>query len=135
MYRNKGLLWAALTATLLTMAACAVLVSGCASLGGQADVSLAGRGLILVDQYNALEATYKSHYRYSSPEVREVMRQRVGLQPQRLRDLGRPHALRREAKEKPEEGEAAGVAERGEGLGRADVFHDSRMQEWIGDVE
>jgi hypothetical protein len=77
MYRNKGLLWAALTFTLLAMAACALLVSGCAGLGGQADVSPAGRGLILVDQYNALEATYKSHYRYSSPEVREVMRAKV----------------------------------------------------------
>jgi hypothetical protein len=77
MYRNKGLLWAALTATLLALAACAVLVSGCATLGGQADVSPAGRGLILVDQYEALEATYKSHYRYATPEVREVMRAKV----------------------------------------------------------
>ena len=77
MHRNKGLLWAALTFTLLALAACAVLVSGCASLGGQADVSPAGRGLILVDQYEALEATYKSHYRYATAEVREVMRAKV----------------------------------------------------------
>jgi hypothetical protein len=52
-------------------------------------------------------------------EIRQVMRQRVGLQPQCLRDLGRPHALRGEAHEQAEDGEAAGVAERGEGKGGA----------------
>jgi hypothetical protein len=75
--RNSLLIvWVAL-AWLVIIAGCVALMSGCASLGGQADVSPAGRGLILVDQYNALEATYKSHYRYATPEVREVMRARV----------------------------------------------------------
>jgi len=56
-----------------------------------------------------------------------VMRQRVLLHPERLGDLGRAHALRRKAHQEPEDGEAAGVAERGEGVGGTILIHSSRI--------
>ena len=62
-------------------------------------------------------------------QVGQMMRQRVLLQPQRLGDLGRPHALRRKPHEQAEDGETAGVAERGEGMGGAILFHASGLSE------
>ena len=48
-----------------------------------------------------------------------MVRQRVLLQPKRLGDLGRPHAVRGKAHQQPKDGQAAGMAKRGEGVGGA----------------
>ena len=62
-------------------------------------------------------------------KVSEVMRQGVLFQTQSLGDLGRPHALRRKAHQQAEDRHPAGVAERGESVDGATLFHISRLTE------
>ena len=61
-----------------------------------------------------------------------MVRQRVLLQAQRLGDLGRPHALRGKAHQQAEDGQPAGMAEGGKGMGGAILFHISRLTEIYG---
>jgi len=58
-------------------------------------------------------------------QIGQVMRQGVGLEAERLGDLGRSHALRRKAHQQAKDREAPGMAERGEGIGGAVMFHNS----------
>ena len=62
-------------------------------------------------------------------QVCQMVRQRVLLQPERLGDLGRPHALRRKAHQETKDRHPTGMAERGKGMGGAILFHISRLKE------
>jgi hypothetical protein len=51
------------------------------------------------------------------------------FRPKRLGDLGRAHALRGKAHQQAKDRHPAGMAERGEGMNGAILFHISRLKE------
>ena len=64
-------------------------------------------------------------------QVGEVVGQGVRPEPQGRGDLGRPYAPGGEAHQQAEDRQPVGMAEGGEGMGGAIMFHDSRIMEMI----
>ena len=96
--------------------------------GEVADQSL---GRVEIDGVEERPADPRDLHKARCGQVGQMVRQRVLLHPKRLGDLGRPHALRGKAHQEAKDRHPAGMAECGEGMGSAILFHISRLKEII----